>query len=254
MEHFSVYERLFGISKEESMAYHKMDQYINNQVRFWHQQKEEVEKIGKEAKAVPFVTISREYGAGGYEVAEKLVTMINEEYSPEPLWAAYDKDLLDKLSDDMGLSKPLSDTLTHDARTKITEFFQTFFSKFPPQVAVFQRLVENIKTLLLNGNVVIVGRAGRKIAKDMPGGFHVRIVAPLKWRIDRVSRVFGISEKEAEHVIADKTKKRESFLREFVNFDNTDPHNYHIVINMEEITAEEAAKMIYDGMKIRDII
>jgi len=236
------------------MAYHKMDQYINTQVRYWNQQKEEVEKIGQEAKDVPFVTISREYGAGGYEVAEKLVEMINKEYNPEFSWAAYDKDLLNKLSEDMGLSKPLSDTLTHDARRKVTEFFQTFFSKFPPQVAVLQKLVGNIKTLLSNGNVVIVGRAGRKIAKDMSGGFHVRIVAPMSWRIERVAKILDVDKKKAEQLIKEKTKLRESFVKEFLNFDNTDPHNYHIVINMEEITAEEAAKMIFDGMKIREII
>lgn len=236
------------------MAYHKMDQYINSQVRFWNQQKDEVEKIGKEAKAKPFITISREYGAGGFEVAQKLVSMLNDEFKPEPSWAAYDKDLLDKLSQDMGLSKPLSDTLTHDARKKMTEFFETFFSKFPPQVAVFQKLVENIKTLLCNGNVVIVGRAGRRIAKDMPGGFHVRIVAPLKWRVSRVARIFDVSEKEADQIIKEKIKKRDSFLKEFVNFDNSDPHNYHVVINMEEITVDEAAEIILHGMKLRKLI
>ncbi len=236
------------------MAYHKKDHHIDTQVRYWNHQKEEVKKIGQEAPPVPFVTISREYGAGGYEVAARLTDLLNEEFNPDPAWSAYDKDLLDKLSKDMGISKALLDTLSHDARKKVTEFFHTFFSKFPPQVAVFQQLVANITTLLCNGNVVIVGRAGRKIAKDMPGGFHVRMIAPFNWRVNRISKLFDVSEAEAKKLIEERTKKRESFLNEFLNFDSSDPHNYHLVINMEEVSVEEAAQMIFSGMKIKKIV
>ncbi len=232
------------------MAYHKsMDKYINGQVRFWNHQKEAIDSLeSKPGKGRSFVTVSREYGCGAFEISEKLVEVINENYNPEPIWAAYDRNLLNKLGEDMGLSESLMDTLTNNAHKKLTEFFQTSFSKFPPQVAVYRKLAETVRTLAFNGHVVIVGRAGNMMTRDLANGFHVRIVAPVSWKAERISKICGFSTKEAERIIAEKTKERDSYVKEFVKFDNNDTHNYHMIINAGRMTADEAAKSIADAM------
>ncbi len=237
------------------MAYHaNMEQYISNQVRFWKLQKEAIDSIDfkpKSAKGTrPFVTISREYGAGAYMVAEKLISMLNENFKNEHSWAAYDRNLLEKIANDMGLSEALAQTLTTNARNKMTELFQTTFSTFPPQVAVYRKLAEITRMLAYNGHVVLAGRAANRITRDMGQGFHVRLVAPLSWRVKRMCELHNYHMKDAEQLILEKDKIIDGFIKEFVKFDNTDPHNYHLVINMEHITQDEAAQVIVDTMKV----
>jgi len=236
------------------MAYHAhMEQYISNQVRFWKLQKEAIDSIDfkpKSAKGTkPFITISREYGSGAYQVAEKLIILLNEKFKNDHNWAAYDRNLLEKIADDMGLSESLAQTLTTNARNKMTELFQTTFSSFPPQVAVYRKLAEITRMLAYNGHVVLAGRAATRITRDMGQGFHVRLVAPLSWRAHRMAELHKYQVKEAEQLILEKDKEIDGFIKEFVKFDNTDPHNYHLVINMEHISQDEAAQIIADAMK-----
>jgi len=235
------------------MGYHQaMQKYIDAQVRYWKERKDAVEAAEPkehDKKDKPFITLSREYGVGAFELSEKVVSIINEKYKSVPEWAAYDRNLLDKLMNDLGLSKSLAETLTNNSRKKMADFLQTSFSKFPPQVAVYRKLVETIRTLALTGNVMIVGRAGNIITRDMNQGFHVRIVAPVSYRAERISKIQKISHHDAEHLIIEKDKEREGFIKEFVKFDNTNPMNYHIIVNLGYMSVDEAAAVIADSMK-----
>jgi cytidylate kinase len=224
-----------------------MEQHIRNQVSVWSQQKNAIANIEEKPKK-PFITLSREYGVGAFEVAGKLVETLNSIKKPVPEWAAYDKELLNKVSEDLGLSKSLADTLTSNARNQLTEFFQTSFSKFPTQVAVYRKLAETVTTMAYNGNVIIVGRAGNVITKGLSNGFHVRMIAPAKWKINRLNQLYGMPVKEAEQAIVKKDKERDSYIREFLKFDNADPINYHMVLNMGDMTSEEASKIIAEAM------
>lgn len=236
------------------MGYHQaMQKYIDSQVRYWKERKDAIESVESkehvDKKNKPFITLSREYGVGAFELSEKVVKIINEKYKTEPEWAAYDRNLLDKIMNDLGLSESLAQTLTNNSRKKMTDFLQTSFSTFPPQVAVYRKLVETIRTLAITGNVVIVGRAGNIITRDMVKGFHVRIVAPVADRAYRISKLQNVSHHEAEHIIIEKDKERDGFIKEYVKFDNADPQNYHLVVNLGHMTIDEAAAVIADSMK-----
>jgi len=236
------------------MGYHQaMQKYIDGQVRYWKERKAAIETVESkeqiEKKNKPFITLSREYGAGAFELSEKIVQIINEKHHSVPEWAAYDKNLLDRIIDDLGLSESLAETLTTNSRNNLTDFIQTSFSSFPPQVAVYRKLVETIRTLAIAGNVVVVGRAGNIITRDMIKGFHVRIVAPVAFRAERISKLQNVSHHEAERIIIEKDAKRDGFIKEFVKFDNADPENYHLVVNLGRMTTDEAAALIVDSMK-----
>lgn len=230
-----------------------VDRIMNAQVIYWKKQKEHLDEPEK-VNRMPFVTISREYGCGGYEVASKLTEILNEELKPEPLWAAYNKALLDKLMIDTGLSESLVETLTGKARNKLTNLIQTTFSSFPPQVAVHKKLVEIIAMLALNGHVVLVGRGGNMITKEVESGFHVRLIAPIHHRAEKLSKSMNMSKAEATKLIKEKTKQREEYMKEFFKIDLADPHNYDMVINDAIFSSEHVARMIIQGMKYKGVL
>lgn len=231
----------------------KLDRYISAQVTYWKKQKETIEAPEKKSH-LPFITISREFGCCGYDVARRVVEVINNEYQPDPLWAAYDRNLLEKVTEDLGLSTSLVETLTGNARSSLTNLFQTTFSSFPPQVAVYRKMSETVAILAANGHSVIVGRGSNMITRGIEGGFHVRIVAPLNWRADKMSEITKQSKSETLRIIADKEKKREGFFREFLKFDVADPHNYHMLINNSHYTTEQAANIIIQGLRIKGFL
>jgi cytidylate kinase len=246
----------------EQTAKHKQ---VEKQVKFWHERKNKIERPQKIIARLkekpapkkdfpPFITLSREYGCVGFEVAEKLASIFNTEYNFDTPWAAYDREVLDFVMDDMGLSKSLGDTMTAAARRTLTEILQTAFSDFPSQVAVYKKLVETIILLSENGYVIIVGSAGNVITREMKSGFHVRLVADLEWRTERIASMLRISRYEAGDIIKKKSKDRDSYMKKYVKFDIANPHNYHLIINNTHYSSEEAARTIIEGMKIKGLL
>ncbi len=230
-----------------------LDRLVNVQSLYWEKKKfqhEELEKVTK----LPFITISREYGCCGYMVAQKVSEILNEEFKPEPLWAAYDKKILEKLMIDTGLSSSLIDTLTNKARSRLADLIQTTFSNFPPQVAVHKKLVETIVSLAMNGNVIIVGRGGNMVTKEIANGFHVRLMAPLDARAEKIGKVMNLTKLDATKVIKEKTRLREEYMKEFFKRDIADPHHYDLLINDSTFSIENSAKLIIEAMKLKGLL
>ncbi|HNU91291.1 MAG TPA: cytidylate kinase-like family protein [Spirochaetota bacterium] len=232
--------------------------HINSQIATWRKQRErmdlETKRPGPIRPTGPFVTISREYGCGGFEIAEKMAGILNRERRPSPQWAAYDRAILDTIMEDLGLSSSLMETLTSPARKQIDDFLQTALGELPSQVVVYRRLAETVRTLATNGNVIIVGRAGRAITRGLDGGYHVRIVAPFEWRAERIAGLCGLSRREAEKMIREKGGLREDFLRRFVKFESTEPGDYHLVVNNALHGMDGTARMIIAGLSAMGLL
>lgn len=231
-------------------SYLAMEKFINKQVKFWETQKAKVKGVDEIEALKPYITIEREYGCLGYDLGKKIVEILNEEKKSDPVWAAYDKQVLDRVMEDMGLSESLAKTLTDDARTQLTNVLNTSFSSFPPQVSVYKKLAETIRMLAVNGHVVLVGRASNVITRGVKGGYNIRVIAPMDYKIKNIMKIKGIDKKEAEKLVIDNTTRRVNYIREYVNFDITDPHNYHLILNAAKFSLDEMARIIIEGLKI----
>ena len=92
------------------MKYSYMEKRITSQLKYWKQQKNKVDIVDRtrdreqESIKLPFITISREYGCFGFSVAEKITELLNADKKINPPWAAYNRELLDRVMRDMGLS------------------------------------------------------------------------------------------------------------------------------------------------------
>lgn len=231
--------------------YLPMEKFINKQMKFWESQKSKVKTASEVDALKPYITIEREYGCLGYDLAKKLINKLNEEQKSDPVWAAYDKQVLDRVMKDMGLSESLAKTMTDDARTQLANVLSTTFSSFPPQVSVYKKLAETIRMLAVNGHVVIIGRASNVITRDIKGGYNVRIIAPMDYKIKNVMKIKNVDKKEAEKLVIDNTTRRVNYIKEYVNFDITDPHNYHLIINAAKFSHDEMARIIIEGLTLQ---
>lgn len=229
-----------------------LDKYISAQLKYWQQQKNSLSVELEKKSLRQFITISREYGCSGYGIAQEIVSIMNgTQPAPEPLWAAYERQVLDRVMEEMELSSHLVKTLTDDALRDLTDILKSAFSDLPPQVAVYQKLAQTIRILAAHGNVILVGRASNVITRGMAGGFHVMLVAPMEYKIENVMKFKNLSKKDAEKMVVDNTGRRADYIREYVKFDVSDPHHYDLVINLAGTSVKGVANLIIEGMNLK---
>ncbi len=229
-----------------------MDSAISYQESNWKSRKKTVDMGNK--KSLPFLTISREYGCLGYSVGEALADIFNKEQRHDPMWAVYERGIIDHLMKDMNISYELAETLTDKARNAMDYFFKTSFRKYPPEAMVYRKLVETIRILAANGHAIIIGRVGNVITRDLPRGYHVRLFASAEKKLENLCNQFNIKKSEAREILEKKGEVREQFLLKHLTVDLNDPSIYNIMINTTDLSIEDTARFIIKGMEHSGII
>ena len=219
-----------------------LEKFIQKQIKAWEQSK----SVGEKAEEPrPFITISREYGCGATAVADAIAAELNR-YEKTDIWHAYDKELIEKIQADHHISQALIETIDTRKREEIGEFWRSVLTDYPPQVSVYQKLVQTVRSLCLHGRSIIVGRAGVMITRNMKYGIHLRMVAPLAYRIQRCMEVNHIKDRlEAERLVEKKDKARHDFMTQYLKFDARNPASYDITFNVARITPAEIASTLH---------
>lgn len=175
------------------------------------------------------ITISRQMGSLGMEVAQALADLlhyrkIRQELIQAAALRAGTPEMTLAFIDDLGLLDvcPAPETCLA-FRTAIHELMHEYAAR---------------------GGVVIVGRAGQVILKDHPHALHVRVIAPLEVRVERVARAQGIPAAAAAAQIETSDHQRKTYLRRFYEVRWSDPALYHLVLNTAYYTPEQAARLI----------
>ncbi|GAB4526391.1 MAG: cytidylate kinase-like family protein [Anaerolineales bacterium] len=110
--------------------------------------------------------------------------------------------------------------------------------------AYLQAVNQVMQTLVAQQNVVIVGRAGQVILRGRTDVLHVRVIAPLEVRIERVMRAHGISRSAAQAQIVESDRYRARYLQRFYDAQWDDPALYHLIVNTGLMSLAQAADTI----------
>lgn len=186
------------------------------------------------------ISIGREFGSGGHEIAEKLA----ERFSLE----LYDKNLLQRVAEEKNV----------DAKD---------FEKYDevPRNLLFSRTVkglsnsmeENIANMQFDflrkkaesgESFVVVGRCAETILREYPGFISIFILGDKQNKIERVKRIYGMTAEEAEFYIYRQDRKRKDYHNYYCKGKWGDSRNYDISVNSsklgEEITTDILAEYI----------
>ena len=105
-----------------------------------------------------------------------------------------------------------------------------------------------IKELAASQSIVIRGRGSHLILKDVPGAFHVMIVAPVEVRLRRVMESEKLNEKDAKNQIARFDDGSREFVKRYFKANIADPIYYDLVVNTNHFSIEGAASIIVDAV------
>lgn len=229
-----------------------LEKMIQKQIKAW----EQTQAIAAEKKEipVPFLTISREYGCSASSVAEVIAEKLNT-HENKSEWHVYDKELVNKISKDHNISEFLIENIDTKRREEMNELLQTMLTDYPPQVTVYQKLVETIRGLSIHGRAIIIGRAGNVITRDLKFGMHIRFIAPFSYRVHNLMMIAGIkSMSEARKIVEKKDKERHEFLTQYIQFEASDPSSYDLTINIDRFTDEQVASVVLGALKAKGFI
>lgn len=219
------------------------------------------------------ITISRQYGSGGDEIADQLCRMMDYHH--------FDKLTIIKAAAEAGLSDQEFIDFSEE-NYKVKNFFNRLINRpgplgkariwkeDPDGVRVMEEMTlteEHALTLVQRavlsayhtGNFVIVGRGGQAILRDYKDVLHLRIEAPWEQRLQHVraqlknqkytpgSQIDG--RREAQDLILAKDAASADYLKRFFGIDWTDPMYYHLVINTGKMSIDLAAQLISEFIK-----
>ena len=237
----------FGVFRMYSER--ERDQYIGAMVEEWKKQQEGKISVGR-----PFITISRQFGCMALETGLRFAERLNQMDASDGAWTFYDKEIVHRIASDMKINRKLASLLTEGSRSKIARYMDGLFKKWPIEDEVFQQTVRIIRSISEKGHAVIVGRGACKIAEDMPKGFHLRIVAPLAWRVQQVASFYRLSKEEAVRRIRLIDAEREAFFRRYFNEDVSNPDLYDLVLNQARLSMDSIVDIVVLGMESRGLI
>ena len=201
-----------------------------------------VSQVGAPAPPAPFFTISREVGAGGNTLAQALVLALNRHVDAgERPWEAYDRELVEKVAADHHISSSLIASLGDSGHSWFREVLSGLpgDSAEPSEFNLYRRVAQTIRALAQAGRVVLVGRGGVYITHRMPGGIHVRLVAPLEHRVNNMARQLNLNPGAAADHVRRLDKNRAAFYHHYWPQFQLTPDTFTITFNTAQLTEDQ---------------
>ena len=200
------------------------------------------------------ITINRELGSGGRTVGRKLAEKLGVEYYDKMLVKALQEryhltvEEIERLKGrDLGWWANFKRTLA--GPTSDDTFFVSKMGSEPELLEteeVFRAETEILKAIAKEESCVIAGRSGFYIFRDHPNHLNILIQASMPCRMARVAREQNMSREEARMTIEKVDKMRENYVNKFTRTSRYDTRNYQLVITMDELTEDEAVKIIME--------
>lgn len=198
----------------------------------------------------PAVTISDQTGSGTYEVGNRLAALLQAgEGNGAPPWTLFDRQLVEKILEENHLPERLVKFVPEERRSFIEDVIDDLLGLHPPLWTMVPKVVQSILYLADSGQVILVGRGAGFVTGRMPNVFHVRLMASLPKRIERVQRLENLSPKEAAKFIARRDHGRGRYARAYVHSRLDDDLTYHMVLNTDLVPPPEAAELIAEGAR-----
>lgn len=203
----------------------------------------------------PVITISREFGLSANLIASDLAEVLSKMEPDKEPWRVISKEILDKASNELGLSpEKIEFVFKFEKRSVVDEILEALSSKYYKSERKIRNTIrEIIEAIGKKGRAIIVGRAGSAILKDIPDSLHVKLIAPIDFRVGGVSRRREIDLCEARKLTDEMDKNRMQLKRDFAGRDISDT-DYDLLINCESFNKQKVVEIIVNSAQSKGIL
>jgi cytidylate kinase len=180
------------------------------------------------------ITIEREYGSGGGDVARKLAARLG--------WKLWDQALTDEIARLMDCPSRTVEEREERKDSVRYRLFKAFMKgsfegtlNAPKMKMVDADCIKDITRRLVTdvareGNAVIVGRGAAYHLHDRPDAFHVFVYAPFEEKVRRLC-AGGKSESDAIELAETVDRDRSAYIKQYFDLDWPPREYFHVMIN-----------------------
>ena len=201
----------------------------------------------------PIITVGRQYGSGGREVAKKLAEIMNV--------AFYDKELLAEASKESGICQEVMET--YDEKQGKRSFFSmmgsfqgridpgNMYLEMPLNHRIFLAQFDAIRKVADQGPCVIVGRCADYVLRDHENVLNIFIKASMEERVKRIEKLYGLDPMKAEESIRKADKQRATYYNYYATGTWGDVANYHLCLDTGVLGVDGAVELIRRAVELR---
>jgi cytidylate kinase len=192
---------------------------VDEQARRWQLVRSE----RREEHRRPVVTVSRQHGAGGGEVARSLATELGLDL--------FDREIIQRIAESTHLSERVVSSLDEKDRELLADWLSALSSRgYLSPMEYRYHLSRAVGAVAHHGGAVILGR-GAHLILGAGEALRVLVVAPLETRVRAVMGREGLCERDARQRIVTVEADRKAFLMKHFHADFADPTTFDLVVN-----------------------
>lgn len=184
------------------------------------------------------ISVGREFGSGGHEVAEKLA-----KHYDLPL---LDQNILEEIAEEKKIDVASLKEMDEKHTSKLFKRTVRGFSSSPQEnVSLMQ--FEYLRNKAKAGeSFVIVGRCSEDVLREYDALVSIFILGDKKVKRERIMRLYGLNEFMAEHLMHEKDTKRKRYHNGFCEGKWGDSRNYDISVNSSILGVDETVEILID--------
>lgn len=189
------------------------------------------------------ICLEREAGTQGSVIAHEVGKLLG--------WPVYDRELLEKIAQEMHLQVRLLESVDERHESWLEEAVESF-SQIPlvGESVYVRHLVRTVLALGTHGECVIVGR-GAAFILPAERTLRVRLIGRPEDRVAVAARKLGVDESEAARTVRSLDRQRRMFVRDHFLKDSSDEHNYDLILNTSRFTPAACAELIVAATEYR---
>ena len=192
--------------------------------------------VKKKTRTPITITISKECGVGGTDIAQALAKELD--------WPVYDSELVEMISEDTGVQSQLLDSLDEKAPHWLAESFAAFSSEKNISGSGYAKhLLKVLLAIHGHGDSVVVGRGAAHVLPAR-STLRVRLIAPLEERVEYVQQKTDMDAEQARKHIEAVDCEREAFVKGYFQKTVSDPHGYDVMLNPLALGKEATVDLI----------
>jgi len=203
--------------------------------------------------AGPVITISREVGCNGLKFANLLAAQLNKQTTMLS-WKVLSKEIFYESAKELDLDPEfVRQTLKKSDHYTFEQILKAFSDKrYKSEEKIVKTVKDVVRTLAIDGYKIIVGRAGHIISKGIEKSLHIRLIAPIDYRINTIMSNNYLSRTDAIKFI-EKVELERTAFRKALKKNNLREELFDLTLNRASFSDEQLLDIIEHTVEKKEL-
>ncbi len=229
---------------------------MNNSLLNYFNKRMSGDKASKKdfSMAGPVITISRQVGCNGLKLAQLISTRLNTQKLSAD-WRVLSKEIFSESARELDMNpEQIRRTFTESEKYTFQEILKAFNDKgYKSERKIINTVTDVILSFAIEGFCIIVGRASHIIAKDIKNSLHLRLIAPMDYRIRNIMQSKQLNHADAVEFIEKMEKERDAF-RKAISSDNLKEDLFDLTVNLAMFSDDEIVDIVEYAVNKKKIL